>query len=282
MPSGPLCGHSVRFQARQRFGDAAVMHVHVLAPGAYAAAAPDLEAPAAARAERRLEAQRLQAEPVLVREPAQRLQRVAPRAENAVEAVERVAVDLVRLREAQPFHVEGEAAQRLRAPQETVVGRLAAPSPAALRAAARRARRPCAPSRCAAPARAQRRARRRSAAAPACACCRSCRRRAACRLRRRTRTRPAPRESRRSPRGRCAAAASACRATWRAATLRISSPCSRAAMRRNCQTTSASPQRAMARAAVDAVARDQAVQVVAVRARRRGAAKGAPCTASSP
>src|SRR2546423_731760 len=32
-----------------------------------------------------------------------------------------------------------------------------------------------------------------------------------------------------------------CLATWRAATARISSPCSRAAMRRNCHTASASP-----------------------------------------
>ena len=60
------------------------------------------------------EAQGLQAQAVRVGEAAQRLQRGALRAEHAVDERQRLAVDLVRAGEAQAPAVEGEAAQRLR------------------------------------------------------------------------------------------------------------------------------------------------------------------------
>ena len=58
---------------------------------------------------------------MLVREAAQRLQRVAPRAEQAVHVRQSLAVDLVRMREPQSLHVEGEAAKRIGPPQLAVV-----------------------------------------------------------------------------------------------------------------------------------------------------------------
>ena len=50
---------------------------------------------------------------MLVRQRAQRLQRCAPRAEDAIDERQRVGVDLVARREAQAPAVEGEAAQAL-------------------------------------------------------------------------------------------------------------------------------------------------------------------------
>src|SRR5581483_12465605 len=99
-----------------------VVQMQVLLPGAYAGAAPELVAeagPAAAA----LHAERLQAEPLLVGERAQRLQRRAPRAGDAADQGQRLGVDLLRLREPQPAAVEHEAARRRAFAQLAVVGR---------------------------------------------------------------------------------------------------------------------------------------------------------------
>src|SRR5581483_1206763 len=75
----------------ERGRGARVVQMQVLLPGAYAGAAPELVAeagPAAAA----LHAERLQAEPLLVGERAQRLQRRAPRAGDAADQGQRLGV----------------------------------------------------------------------------------------------------------------------------------------------------------------------------------------------
>src|SRR5689334_15423863 len=98
------------------------MRVDAFPAGAHAGAAAELVAQAMTAA-LRVEAQRLQAERVLIRQRAQRGARGAARAEHAVEEGQRLRADLGRRGEAQPLAVEHEAAERLGAAQLPVVQR---------------------------------------------------------------------------------------------------------------------------------------------------------------
>ena len=98
-----------RLQRGERGGGTRVVREHALFAGAYAGAAPELMAEAAVAA-RGVDAERLQAKRMLVGESAQRLQRGAPRAEQAVDEGQGVGADLVHAGEVQPAAVEGEAA----------------------------------------------------------------------------------------------------------------------------------------------------------------------------
>src|SRR4051812_14426729 len=89
---------------------------------AYAGATPDL-VPKARAAVLGIEAERLQAQAVVIRQAAQRDQRRAARAVDAIDERQRVGVDLVRAREAQALAVEDEAARRFRPAQRAVVRR---------------------------------------------------------------------------------------------------------------------------------------------------------------
>src|SRR5207247_5784037 len=99
-----------RPQLSQLTRQARVVLMNILLAGAHAGAAADLMAKAGPLA-RSVEAQRLQAKPVLVGDRAQSAVRRALRAKQAVEEGQRVGIDLARLGEAQALEVEDEAAQ---------------------------------------------------------------------------------------------------------------------------------------------------------------------------
>ena len=199
---------------------------------------------------------------MLVGRPRSACSAARARAEQAVDVRQRLGVDLVAAREAQAAAVEGEAAQLARPAQLPVVDRVellhqrrfaqqrAELAGGALPLDAPHARRPA-------------RARRRSAAARASASSGSCRCRAALRRRRRSRYTPG-----------ASGTSSIARALEVRRQRRLARDLARGdrqhlrrrAPRRRCAGT-ATPRRrrrgAVARVALEAVARDQAVEVVA-------------------
>src|SRR5438046_2518858 len=99
-----------RPQLGQLARQARVVLMNILLAGAHACAAADLVAKARPMAGC-VEAQRLQAKPLLVGDRPQSAVRRALRAKQAVEEGQRVGIDLARLGQAQALEVEDEAAQ---------------------------------------------------------------------------------------------------------------------------------------------------------------------------
>src|SRR5260221_8390059 len=97
-----------------------------LAPGASAGAAADLVAEAGTIS-LCVEAERLQAEAMFIRQRTQALQRRAPRAEDPVNERQGVGIDFIGAGDAQAPAVEGERTQCARPPELAVIQRCKLP-----------------------------------------------------------------------------------------------------------------------------------------------------------